>query len=531
MKIPNARQMKELDAYTIQNEKINSLDLMERAAREVALFINHSYDTAKPITIFAGPGNNGGDGLAVARLLSQKGFQNVSVFLFNTNNSLSDDCKANAERLKEDCPNVSFTEVQQQFEAPKLESDTLVIDALFGTGISRPLSGGFAALIKFINGVGAEVISIDMPSGLMCEDNTLNSPSAIIKAHITITIGLPKLSLLLADNQQFVGQLHVAHIPMAYEEIDETEVNYSITECWEAMNMLKERSTFGHKGTFGNALLIAGRYGMAGAAVLTAKACLRMGVGKVTIHTPRLNNDILQIAIPEAILLHDESERIFTTPVKSYNFQATAIGPGIGTDKRTALAFIEQASHTSCPLVIDADGINILGDHKGWISQIPPYTIFTPHPKEMQRLGICNADSYSTLLEATNMAKLHKFFIILKGHYTAVCCPDGKVYFNPTGNSGMATAGSGDVLTGIILALIAQGYSQETACRLGVYLHGLAGDIAAEQLTEYSITASDLIVYLPHAIKELQKNRGGAQDIAAKGIFTIKEIGTNRIYH
>lgn len=505
MKLPNAHQMRELDAYTIQKNEISSLELMEFAAREVANFIFTHYDNkTRPTTIFAGPGNNGGDGLAVARMMSHKGYQNIEVFLFNTNNTLSEDCQANAIRLQEECPGVKFTEVTQQFEAPKLEKHTLIIDALFGTGLSKPLGGGFAALVKLINAAQTEVLSIDMPSGLMCEDNTLNSPSAIVRASVTITIGLPKLALLLTDTQRFVGKLYIADLNYEPEKVNELDICYSITERADVKAMLKERPSFGHKGTFGNALLIAGKYGMGGAAILAAKACLRMGVGKITVHTPKLNNNILQIAVPEAVLYHDNDDAVFTTPVRSHDFQAVAIGPGIGTDKRTALAFIEQVSHTSSPLLIDADGINILGDHKGWISQVPANTIFTPHVGEMQRLGICNPDSYSTLLEAMNMARRHKFYIILKGHYTAICTPKGKVYFNSTGNSGMGTAGSGDVLSGIILSLLAQNYSIEKACRLGVYLHGMAGDLAAESLTEYSLTASDIIRFLPKAIQKLQ---------------------------
>ena len=246
---------------------------------------------------------------------------------------------------------------------------------------------------------------------------------------------------------------------------------------------------------------------MAGAALLAAKACLRTGVGKVTVHSPIKNNDILQIGVPEAVLHHDENETIFTTPERTDDYQAIAIGPGIGTDKRTALAFIEQASHADIPMLIDADGINILGGHKGWISQIPANTIFTPHAKEMQRLGICNTDSYSTLLEAINMAKQHKFYICLKGHYTAICTPNGEVYFNPSGNSGMATAGSGDVLTGIILALLAQQYREFDACLLGTYLHGLAGDIAAKDLGEHAVTATDIIQYLPQAFKQILEEK------------------------
>lgn len=501
MKLPNAHQMRELDNYTIQKRDMKSVDLMEEAAKAVADFIQNEYtDHEKPIVVFSGPGNNGGDGLAMARMLSKRGYKRIQAFLFNTNNSLSEDCKVNAERLSQECPEVDFIEIQQQFEAPELSTDTLIVDALFGTGLNKPLGGGYAALVKFINAAQVDVVSIDMPSGLMCEDNTYNSPSAIVRATHTLTIGLPKLALILADNQIYAGQTHVLPIGLCLDKLDEMCIPYQITERADVAALVKARPAFGHKGTFGNALLVAGKYGMAGAAVLAARACLKSGVGKVTVHTPLKNNDILQIAVPEAVLDHDEDERIFTNPVRTDFFQALAIGPGIGTDKRTALAFIEQTSHTDIPLVIDADGINILGSHKGWIPQIPANAIFTPHPKEMQHLGICNTDSYSTLLEAVNMAKQHKFFICLKGHYTAVCTPDGQVCFNPTGNSGMATAGSGDVLTGIILALLAQQYTPEEACKLGVYWHGLAGDMAAADMGEHGVTASDIINYLPKAL-------------------------------
>ncbi len=506
MKLPNAHQMKDLDASTIQEQDISSAELMERAAQRVAEFILHTFPIkSRPIVIFSGPGNNGGDGLAVARLLNNNGYSQIQAFLFNTNNTLSKDCELNASRLQEECPQVSFTEVQQQFEAPKLSQETLIVDALFGTGLNKPLGGGYAALVKFINATHTDVISIDMPSGLMCEDNTYNSPSAIVKATYTLTLGLPKLSMLLPDCQSYIGKAFTLDIHLSEKAIEEIDTPFQIVSHEQIARLIKQRPAFGHKGTFGTALLVAGKYGMAGAAILAAKACLKTGVGKILIHTPIRNNDILQISVPEAILEHDEDERIFTSPSQAESLQAIAIGPGIGQDKRTALAFIEQTSHTETPLIIDADGINILGSHKGWISQIPQQAILTPHPKEMQRLGICNSDSYSILLEAINMAQRHQFYICLKGHYTAICTPEGKVYFNPTGNSGMATAGSGDVLTGIILSLTSQGYSQEKACLLGVYLHGLAGDCATKALGEHSVTASDIIAFLPNAFKALKE--------------------------
>ncbi len=498
--------MKELDEYTIQSEDISPIDLMERASAKVTDFIKQNYpNRQRHIAVFSGPGNNGGDGLAVARQLNAVGYERVEVFLFNTSNSLSADCKTNAERLQNECRNVTYTEVTQQFEAPQLTAQTLIVDALFGTGLNKPLSGGYAALVQFINALGAEIISIDMPSGLMCEDNSFNSYSSIVCATHTLTFQLPKLAQLLPDNQNYVGQLHLIDIGLSSEKVEEMPVQFSITEPQEIKRMLKSRPAFGHKGTFGHALLIAGQYGMAGAAILAAKACLRSGVGKVTLHTPTSNNAILQTAVPEAVISHDADENIFTTPLPMDSFNAVAIGPGIGTHKRTALALIEQISHSSSPLLLDADALNILGGHKGWIPQIPANAILTPHPGEMIRLGICNHDSYSILMEAINMTKRYNIFLVLKGHYTGVCTPSGHVYFNPTGNSGMATAGSGDVLSGIITSLLAQGYCPETACRLGVYLHGLAGDIAAAELCEESITASDIIAHLPHAFRKLRE--------------------------
>lgn len=504
MKIPTAQQMRDLDAYTIEHEPIASLDLMERAANAVVTEIASRWSTDVPVVVFAGPGNNGGDALAVARLLSGRHYQ-VTVYLFNINGKLSPDCVENKLRLEE-CTDVEFIEVTSQIELPVLDETKLVVDGLFGTGQNKTLNGGFAALVKFINAASAPVVSIDMPSGLMCEDNTYNVRGHIVRATLTLTFQLPKLALLLADNQVFVGELKVLDIGLSAAAIEAMDTKAVITTSEEIRGMLKPRDAFGHKGTFGHTLLVAGKYGMAGAAVLAARACLRCGVGKVTVHTPTLNNDILQLALPEAILSHDRDERIFTMAVPTDKYQSMAIGPGLGVEQKTSIAFIEQVRHARIPLVIDADGLNILAGHKGWIQQIPKQTILTPHPLEFRRIGNRSIDAYSTLYEASEMAVSHQFYIVLKGHYTAVCTPEGKVYFNPTGNSGMATAGSGDVLTGIISALLAQKYTAEEACRLGVYLHGLAGDIAARELGEVCVTASDIVAKLPQAFKELETN-------------------------
>ena len=496
--------MGELDQYTIKHEPISSTDLMERAATALAREIQRRFSVAVPIMAFAGPGNNGGDTLAVARLLSQAGYH-LSCYLFNINGRLSEDCMYQKQRLQAET-SVSFIEVTSQFEAPQLTSDHVVIDGLFGTGLSKPLNGGFASLVKFINASPATIVSVDIPSGLMCEDNAYNVRAHIVRAHLTLTFQLPKLSLILPDTQGFVGELKVLPIGLHPDGIARIDTPYAIMEPRQLQTILKPRDPFGHKGTFGKALLVAGAYGMAGAAVLAAKACLRSGVGKVVVHTPDKNNNILQVAVPEAVLSADAGTDVLTKALPADPFNAVAIGPGIGTEHCTALAFIEQVRHTRVPLVIDADGLNILADHKGWMQQVPAGSILTPHPLEMRRLGNRSIDSWSTLHEALEMAVRHQCYFILKGHYTAICTPQGKVWFNPTGNSGMATAGSGDVLTGILLALLAQRYTAEQACQLAVYIHGLAGDIAADKWGEISLTASDLVACLPRAFRALSSD-------------------------
>lgn len=510
-KIYNAQEIHEIDAGTVKEEGITSLDLMERAARAATQATMRRWDTNTAITVFAGPGNNGGDALAMARLLADAGYR-VEAFLFNTSGKLSADCQANKARL-EKTSGVSFIEVTHQFEPPQITADHLIVDGLFGTGLNKPLSGGYASLVRFINDAPAPIVSIDIPSGLMCDDNSFNIRAHIVKATLTLTFQMPKLSMMLAENADNVGELEVLDIGLSQEIMDRTPAQAFILSEEDIAKLLKPRSPFGHKGTFGHALIVAGRYGMAGAAVLSAKACLRSGVGKVTVHTPQMNGNILQIAVPEAVLNLDAGDMVMTETVQLEDFDALAIGPGIGTERSTELAFIEQVTHARIPLVIDADAINILSRHKSWLNQMPANAVLTPHPGEFSRLGNCRNDDYSLLAEAVNIAKERHIFIVLKGHHTAICTPAGTICFNSTGNSGMATAGSGDTLTGIIVALLAQKYTTEAACMAGVYIHGLAGDLAAEVLGEDSVTATDIISYLPAAIKRLRNylNKNNAQ--------------------
>ena len=504
MKIFTTAQIRELDKYTIEHEPIASLDLMERAARALTQVVVQEWTVATPIVIFAGPGNNGGDALAMARMLSEQNYQ-VSVYLFNISGHLSADCAANKQRLLDTKLAKNFVEVSTEFDPPVLDSNTLVIDGLFGSGLNKPLAGGFASLVKYINASPSKVVSIDVPSGLMTEDNAYNVRANIIRANMTLTLQHPKLSFLFPENQQFVGQLRVLDIKLSKEGIEKIEASFTMIEESNVRERLLIRSPFAHKGQMGTALMIAGCYGMAGAAVLATKACLRSGVGKVVVNSPRRNIPILQTAIPEAVVQSGSEETIFAETIDTDDYQAMGIGPGLGQSEQTAIALIAQLRRTQCPIVADADAINILANHRAWLQQLPKEIILTPHPKELDRLEGHSADTYERITKACNLAERLKGYVILKGHYTAMCCPDGHVMFNTTGNAGMATAGSGDVLTGIITGLLARGYKQEDACIVGMYLHGLAGDIAARDLGQESVIASDLIQYLPYAFKRINE--------------------------
>ena len=503
MKIFTSTQLKELDQYTIAHEPIGSIDLMERAAKAMKTAIEEHFAKLSPFVVFASPGNNGGDALAVARLLAEDGYE-VSVYLFNVHDKLSADCLTNKRRLAE-CKHIKhFTEVRTNFDPPLLDEHTVVVDGLFGNGINKPLSGGFASLVKYINRSAAKVVSLDIPSGLMPEDNTYNVAANIIRADLTLTLHQKKLAMLFADMQPYLGEVRVLDIRLSAEFIEQSSAHYETVEENDIRPLLKTRDAFAHKGSMGNALLVAGSLGMAGAAVLAAKACFKTGAGKVTVRVPQRLYEILQISVPEALVSLDNDEYRFTESVDTHRFNAVGIGSGLGLHETTATALIGQIRRTQCPLVLDADALNIFGTHRAWLQQLPRGVIMTPHPKELERLtGVASSSGYEQLAKALELAERLEAYILLKGHYTALCLPEGQVLFNTTGNAGMATAGSGDVLTGIITGLLARGYAQREACLLGMYLHGLAGDLAAREIGQESLTASDIIAFIPQAFKRL----------------------------
>ena len=496
-------QLKELDAYTIENEPVSSIDLMERASRALARAVSERWSAETPFTVFAGPGNNGGDVLAVSRLLAERGCR-VEVYLFNTKGALSPDCETNKERLA-GVAGIDFHEITTQFVPPVLTAEHVVVDGLFGSGLNKPLSGGFAAVVKYINTSPATVVAIDVPSGLMGEDNTYNIQANIIRADLTLSLQLPKLAFLFAENAPFVGEWQLLDIGLSEEAIEEKETDFALTEHEDVASMLKPRGKFAHKGNFGRALLIAGLQGMAGASVLAARACLRSGVGLLTVHIPFCNNFIVQTSVPEAMTEIDINDVRFSCATDTDDYQAVGIGPGLGKAGDTEAALLEQIESCQTPMVVDADALNLLGEHRSYIGRLPKGSILTPHPKELERLvGKCQ-NSYERLTKARELARSAGVHILLKGAYSVIIAPSGKCWFNPTGNPGMATGGSGDVLTGVVLALLAQGYDAETAARMAAYVHGLAGDIACKKHGVMGMTAGDIVTCLPPAWRMLEE--------------------------
>lgn len=503
MKILPTASIKLLDAYTIEHEPILSIDLMERASLALAEAIAKRWDKDTPLTVFAGPGNNGGDALAVSRLLAQRGYR-PEVYLFNTNGSLSADCETNRRRLAE-VSDVMLHEVVTQFVPPQLTSSHVLVDGLFGSGLNRTLSGGYAEVVKYINASPATVVSIDMPSGLMGEDNTYNISSNIVHADLTLSLQLPKLAFLFAENEPFVGEWQLLDIGLSREEMERMETDYRLLESQAMPRLLKPRTRFAHKGNFGHALLIAGSSGMAGASILGARACLRSGVGLLTVHVPRCNRVVVQTSVPEAMVRMDVDETCFTAPVDTDNYQAVGVGPGLGQSGETETALLELIDSCQTPMVVDADALNLLGRNRTHIGRLPQGSVLTPHPKEMERLvGKCR-NSYERLMRARELANDAGVHIILKGAYSAVIAPSGDCRFNVTGNPGMATAGSGDVLAGVVLALLAQGYEAGRAATLAVYVHGLAGDIARRTKGLIGMTAGDVADCLPAAWQILEE--------------------------
>jgi len=541
MKIYPTKEIRFLDSETIRLRNITSDDLMQEAARGLTTLLLEKLDRplrngqCKPrqIWLLAGPGNNGGDALSMARMLLQAGHP-CRCLLLSGGKTLSPDCRLNAERLQAMAPDALVVNDSDRWQSELLDPlPNLIVDGLFGSGLSRPLTGCFAQAVMWINAQEAEVVSIDLPSGLMGEDNGNNTPDTIVRADHVLGLRYPRLAFLLPENAPYVAHWQLAPLNIPTEAEAQVDTPYCLSEKSEIRALLHPRGTFAHKGSFGHGLLIAGCHEMCGGAILAGQGALRSGIGLLDLCVPESVYPAVQTALPEAMVRRNEGDkRCFNSleglPLDKY--QAIAIGPALGKGSaqkqglEALLQAIESRQNHRKPvpaLLLDADALNLLADHPALWALIPPETILTPHPGELDRLAGQRADSgYERLQRARQIATEHHIHIVLKGAYTAVIASDGRVCFNATGNPGMATGGSGDVLSGILLSLLAQGYQPGEAARLGVWLHGLSGDLALQQPTRQgiadepdlcrqsteSLTAGDLPRHLGLAFESLKND-------------------------
>ena len=511
MKILPVEKIREADAFTIENEPIDSVDLMERAASKVyEWFMKRCKTKEVSVKIFCGIGNNGGDGLALARMLYFSGII-PQVFIVRYSDKMSRDCEINFDRLKEsrdvtpvasECL-VPMYDIFSEDDFPQIYDNDIVIDAIFGSGLNRPIEGFTAELIKYINKSNAIKIAIDIPSGLFAcggqqstdnsQQTTVNGQQPIAKVDYTLTFQFPKLAFMFPEYDAFVGKWEVLDIKLHKDFIDNVEtLNFYTTED-VVKPIIRKRTKFSHKGTYGHALLVAGSSGKTGAALLAAEACMRTGVGLLTAHLPKDALLPMQVYLPEAMTSIDKSSTHCTEINDILPYTAIGVGPGIGKNEDTVTLLKKIIQEATQPLVLDADALNIIADNPTWLSFLPDNTILTPHPKEFDRMFGKTNNSFERLELQRKMSVIHNIIIVQKGAHTAITFPNGTCFFNSTGIPGMATAGSGDVLTGMILSLLAQRYTPQEAALLGVYLHGKAGDVAAEKLGMESMIARDII--------------------------------------
>ncbi len=500
VKIFSAAQIRACDAYTIRAAGMSSEDLMERAAGKCVSWLKDNFPKETLFVVLCGPGNNGGDGLAITRLLSQKGY-GIKAFVLRFSKELSPDCDSNLRRLQSmgrDLvsfvePDTFITDIPQQI---------VIIDAILGTGLSRPTQGWVATFINHVNQLPNRRIAIDIPSGLPA-DVLPDEGAAVIKASDTLSFQFLKRSFLHPEAASYAGNVHLLDIGLDQTFIDATHSQFSTIEQSDAAAIYKPRIPFAHKGTYGSVLMAGGSYGKMGAMSLATKAALRAGCGLATALVPGCGYTIIQTTVPEAMCITN-GDRILERIDTIEKINAIGIGPGMGTDVKSAKAMADLLDTCNIPMVIDADALNIISSQPDLLAKLPKGSVLTPHPKEFARLFGENTNSMIQVDHARIQAMRYNINIVLKGHHTAIINSQGECSYNMTGNAGMATGGCGDVLTGIITGLMAQGYAPEDACIMGVYLHGLAGDIAAKEISEESLIAGDVVNNIGRAFLTLQ---------------------------
>ncbi len=496
MKILSADQLRAWDDHTIRYEPVASIDLMERAATKCVEWLEENGFVENTFSIFCGKGNNGGDGLAIARLLTVKRYP-VTVHILEFGHKGTEDFQVNLARLHQH-PGVEIKFIQTEEHFHPIQKNEIIIDALFGSGLNRGIEGVTANLIEYINRSGATIISIDMPSGLFVDRSS--DGNTIIKATHTLSFQVFKMAFMVAENAPYTGRIHVLDIGLHLSFYDTVQSRFELIDDQLIATIHKPRKQFAHKGNFGHALLVAGSYGKIGAAILGSRACLRSGCGLLTCHVPGCGYDPMQTAVPEAMVMTDFNSS-FVTKIDDdlTRYQAIGIGPGIGIASETKMMLREVFDLFRSPMVIDADALNCIATQKDLLKMIPGGSILTPHPKEFERLFGATANEFDRIELALQKAKELNVVIVLKGHHSLIATTNDKGFFNGTGNPGMATGGSGDVLTGILTGFLAQGYSSIETAILGVYLHGLAGDLASKKLSMEAMIASDITDHLGEA--------------------------------
>jgi NAD(P)H-hydrate epimerase len=489
MKILNVVQIRKSDAYTIEHEPIASLDLMERAAKTCFDWVNMNTDINKFYHVFCGMGNNGGYGLAIARMLKEEG-RKVSVYIIKHSEKGSIDFDLNLERLQK-C-GIAARSIAAENEISNINPDAVIIDAMLGSGLNKPISGLIADVVAKLNSKKAQKISIDIPTGLFADDNRGNDLSKVFQADHTLTFQFPKFAFLIPSSGKKAGVFHLLDIGLHKDFIANESTNFHFTTEKDIAPLIKKRERFGHKGTYGHVQIIAGSHGKIGAAVLASKAALRSGCGLVTTHIPNCGYNILQSTIVEVMVTTDKEENLISEFLIQPKADAVGIGPGIGTNEKTEKALIDFLSKNKLPLVLDADALNILSKANQW-SLVPENAILTPHPGEFARMAGKWSSDEEMHEKARDFAVKHKAVLILKGAYSAVCLPNSEVHFNSSGTPAMATAGSGDVLTGILTSLLALGYHPFDVAKIATFVHGKAGERASELRDEASVIAGDII--------------------------------------
>ena len=504
MKILTSHQLRALDELTVREQNIESHQLMERAtAAFVRAFTGVFPQRNRPIVLVCGTGNNGGDGFVAARLLHQKGYR-VQVIACKVGERSADNERQYGVARRLDF-SVDELQAGDPFFVP--DPDVVLIDALFGTGLTRPIADYWGRLVTHLNGSERIfTVALDVPSGLRTD---APSTGPVVEADVTLTLGYPKPALFAPENTSSVGELRIVPFelssPAAVARLRAggPALPDHLLEADELARLVKKRSANDHKGTFGHALLVAGSFGKMGAAVIAARAILRTGAGLVTCHVPRSGYEIMQISFPEAMCTVDAHRYHPTELGDLSSYRTVAIGPGIGTKQLTAKALRDVLTRFARPMVIDADALNLIAREPELMALVPDGSILTPHPKEFERLFGPTDHSFQRWQLLREKAGQYGLTILLKTGYTTIATADGRLYVNPTGNPGMGTAGTGDALTGVITGLLAQGYLPENAAKLGVYLHGLAGDLAAEALSQQHLLAEDVVAHIGGAYRKL----------------------------